>query len=78
MYARRGQCLSTSTYILKLKDEEIEIIDDLKVFKSDVPKEELAKEEEKEYCYTDGCGYIREDVCDEINKKFGFSYMSAY
>ena len=35
MYARRGQCFSTTKHVEKLDKNKIEIIDDIKVVKTD-------------------------------------------
>ena len=50
MYARRGQCFTTTKYITKLEPSQLELIDDIERPKEDEPGEK--------YCFTDGCGNI--------------------
>ena len=53
MYSRRGQCFTTTKYITMLDPSEVQVIDDIKVKKSDDPGDP-----EGDYCFTDGCGNV--------------------
>jgi len=70
MYARRGQCFTTTKYITKLEPSQLELIDDIERPKEDEPDEK--------YCFTDGCGNISIPLCEMINEKFGLLQCSAY
>ena len=83
MYARRGQCFTTTKYITVLeKDKHIVDIDDIKRERLDnLDKPEFDENgvlKKQYYTFTDGCGNISRALCDEINKKFGLSKCSAY
>jgi RNA-dependent RNA polymerase len=70
MYARRGQCFTTTKFITKLEGSQLQLIDDIELQKEDDPYEK--------YCFTDGCGNISNALCDMINEKFGLLQCSAY
>ena len=70
MYARRGQCFTTTKFIVKLESSQLRKIEDIERPKEDEPGEK--------YCFTDGCGNISTALCDKINEKFGLLQCSAY
>ncbi|TNV86912.1 hypothetical protein FGO68_gene10314 [Halteria grandinella] len=80
MYARRGQCFTTTKQIIDLEmGKHILKIDDIKRVREDI--DERDKEQKKiveYYTFTDGCGNISAALCDEINIKFGLLKCSAY
>lgn len=61
--ARRGQCLSTTSFVKKLNPNMIKRIDDL---------------EKNNYCFTDGIGKISLDLAFECAKVFKMEYASAF
>lgn len=73
MYSRRGQCFTTTKFIAELKEEEITLIDDIKVLKSDDPEDK-----DGFYIFTDGCGNISLELCKPMNERLGLYQCSAY
>jgi RNA dependent RNA polymerase len=73
MYARRGQCFTTTKYISKLDPSEIRIIPDIKR-----DKEPGCRDSEGQYCFTDGCGNISLELSKMINEKLGLYTCTAY
>jgi RNA dependent RNA polymerase len=65
MYARRGQCFTTTKLVTELKESEIRYIEDISRPKTDDPYDPLGN-----YVFTDGCGNISRALCEEINEKF--------
>jgi hypothetical protein len=61
--ARRGQCLSTTSFVKKLNPNMIKKIDDL---------------ERNNYCFTDGIGKISFDLAQECARVFKMEYASAF
>ena len=80
MYARRGQCFTTTKNITILdKDKHIVEIEDIMRAREDKDEDEDKDEKnDEQYTFTDGCGNISVALCDEINKKFGLTKCSAY
>lgn len=74
MYARRGQCFTTTKLVTKLDKSEIRYIEeDISRKKTDDKYDENGT-----YVFTDGCGNISRALCDEINEKFDLLQCSAY
>lgn len=63
MYARRGQCFTTTKFIAKLGKYQLKIINDVKRRKEDDPDDP-----DGDYTFTDGCGNISEALGDVINE----------
>ena len=63
-FARRGQCFSTSKLICKLEKENVQFsYPDIK---------------RNGHCFTDGVGYISQEIAQEIAKDFRFDQVSAF
>ena len=73
MYARRGQCFTTTKFIAKLGKYQLKIINDVKRQKQDDPDDP-----DGDYTFTDGCGNISTALADVINEQFGVMRCSAY
>ncbi|CDW76328.1 rna-dependent rna polymerase [Stylonychia lemnae] len=74
MFARIGQCFSTTKFVCKLNNEEnIRSIEDIKIKKTDD-----IYDKEGMYTFTDGCGNISEELCDEIAQMFQLEKCSAF
>lgn len=73
MYARRGQCFTTTKYITKLEPSQLIKIPDI-----ERPKPVDPGEPSENYCFTDGCGNISLALCDKINEKFKLYQCTAY
>lgn len=73
MYARRGQCFTTTKFITKLTEDEIVEIPDIKIQKTDDPEDPTGL-----YTFTDGCGNISLALSDLINEQFGLLNCTAY
>lgn len=56
-YARRGQCFSTTKYILKLNPNEVDF--------------NIPDVMRNGFNFSDGCGYISKELCDIICNNFG-------
>jgi RNA-dependent RNA polymerase len=77
MYARRGQCFTTTKYIAILTPEDIRFgHPDIKRLRED--DEEMDPDKPEYYTFTDGCGNISNALCKLINEKFGLRKCSAY
>jgi RNA-dependent RNA polymerase len=73
MYARRGQCFTTTKYITKLEDHQLLSIDDIKRRKEDDPNDP-----DGEYTFTDGAGNISEKLAKRICDEFNLMSCSAF
>jgi hypothetical protein len=78
MFARRGQCFTTTKYITKLvksdgPDNEIREIPD--VIRRRI---EDGKVTDENYTFTDGCGRISPELAKMIDAKFNLYQCSAY
>ncbi|CDW74505.1 rna-directed rna polymerase [Stylonychia lemnae] len=74
MFARIGQCFSTTKYVCRLNEKEnVRYIDDLKVKKTDDNEDKNGF-----YCYTDGCGNISESLCNKIAESHNLEKCSAF
>lgn len=74
MFARRGQCFSTTVFICSLNEvDNIRDIPDISVKRTD---DEEGKDEL--YVFTDGCGNISPELCEQIAEKFNMLYCSAF
>ena len=73
MYSRRGQCFTTTKYIGQLDPSEIQMVEDIKVRKTDDPEDR-----EGEYCFTDGCGNVSTELCKAMNEVVGVYRCSAF
>ncbi len=63
-YARRGQCFSTSKFIIQLRaDEIVTHIPDVR---------------KNEFLFTDGCGYISEELALQVSSIYGLRKCSAF
>lgn len=62
-WARVGQCFSTSKYGFELKKEDIEVIEDI---------------DRNGYCFTDGLGYISENLALKMAGLFSLTKASAF
>ena len=71
MFARRGQCFTTTKFITKLEAGDIRKIDDVKRPRTD-------GEPGENYTFTDGCGRISPALAHLIDEKFNLHYCSAY
>ena len=63
MFARRGQCFTTTKYITKLEKDDIKEIDDVVIKRFD-------GEEGETYTFTDGCGRISPELARMIDERF--------
>eukprot|EP00347_Sterkiella_histriomuscorum_P000757 403374620 len=62
MFARRGQCFSTTKYVTKLDpDSNVEVIEDIERPKKNDPDLAQAEPDQREgnYVFTDGCGGVK-------------------
>jgi hypothetical protein len=73
MYARRGQCFTTTKFVAILNSDEVTIVPDIKI-----KKEPTSTDPEGEYVFTDGCGNISLELARLINEKLSLYLCSAY
>ena len=66
MFARRGQCFTTTKFITKLEAGDIRKIPDVKR-----PRTEW--EPGEDYTFTDGCGKISSGLARMIDEKFNLA-----
>ena len=63
-YARKGQCFSTSTFVQKLRADQVVLgLPDIK---------------RNGFTFTDGSGHISENLAKIAAGKFGYSQCSAF
>lgn len=81
MYARRGQCFTTTKFICEVQPDEIQIIEDICRPKMDDPEFELDTEDTEppgNYTFTDGCGNISPAFVDLIVEQFNLYQSTAF
>lgn len=73
MYARRGQCFTTTKFVTVLSSDEVRVIPDIKI-----KKEPGCTDPDGEYTFTDGCGNISIELGKLVNEKLGLYLCTAY
>lgn len=73
MYSRRGQCFTTTKFITVLTGEQIRIIEDLKVKKTDDPEDT-----EGFYVFSDGCGNVSLPLSRLMSERLGLYQCTAF
>jgi RNA-dependent RNA polymerase len=63
MFARRGQCFTTTKYITKLESGDIKHLDD-------IMRDRLDGDPGEKYTFSDGCGRISPELARMIDEKF--------
>ena len=73
MYARRGQCFTTTKFVSILNSDEVTVIPDIKY-----KKELTSSDPGGDYVFTDGCGNISLELSRLINEKLSLYLCTAY
>ena len=71
MFARRGQCFTTTKYITKLEQDDIKKI-------HDIERDRLDGDPGEKYTFSDGCGRISPELARMIDERFNLYQCSAY